>query len=492
MAEKRLQTQILLRYATYEQWMNSEIILGPGEVAIAAFPNESRYAPPDAVGIKVGTGEHYFFELPWIQAVAADVYNWAKTPQPPAASTIPGLDTYIANYLNEHSIGGGGDASSQYRIIYDSNELKYILQQWNDETNQWQNTTSEIDMNDIFTRLNAIEHWANGGYDNLGNIDNPLSQIVDDAVFNSLEHVQVNDIPVEHQFVTAVRQDNGTITVSRSPIAAMDITSGTLTTEQGGTGFSSVEGNELLVGSDEGILKKRTFVTEIDPSDKNSFATVGAIIKYVADATSGLTGAMHFVGEATVPIYLNNSGYSNQNPYIEGYNFLQAALGDVILANDAQEYVWTDFGWRLLGDEGSYAVKGSITNEDIADNANIDQFKINGLEDALENKFDASAGQALKDKLDTIEEGAQQNIIEAITLNGVTVEPDDHKTINLELNIDSMVKTITIQDETYVPNANHNITLPISTIGLTGQIEDLQQAPNSYVVFNCGTSTISI
>ena len=33
---------------------------------------------PPAIGIKIGDGEHYFHELPWVQAVAADVFNWAK------------------------------------------------------------------------------------------------------------------------------------------------------------------------------------------------------------------------------------------------------------------------------------------------------------------------------------------------------------------------------------------------------------------------------
>ena len=42
MAEtNRLETRILLRYATYSQWMNSDLILLPGEAAVAAFPRAS-------------------------------------------------------------------------------------------------------------------------------------------------------------------------------------------------------------------------------------------------------------------------------------------------------------------------------------------------------------------------------------------------------------------------------------------------------------------
>jgi len=96
--------------------------------------------------------------------------------------------------------------------------------------------------------------------------------------------------------------------------------------------------------------------------------------------------------------------------------------------------------WRLLGDEGSYAIKGSIVNADISENANISQSKINGLEEALNNKVDKIEGKTLtsndftdeyKDKLDGIGEGAQANVIEHILLNDNEVMPNAQKTVNL-------------------------------------------------------------
>ena len=56
--------------------------------------------------------------------------------------------------------------------------------------------------------------------------------------------------------------------------------------------------------------------------------------------------------------------------------------GDVVLYDNGttigKEFVWTGSAWELLGDEGSYAVKGSITNDDIANSAAIAQTKIAG------------------------------------------------------------------------------------------------------------------
>ena len=439
MAEHRLSTQILLRYDTYTRWMNSDVILQQGETAIAAFPDTNPNNPPKAIGIKIGDGTHYFDELPWIQAVAADVYEWAKNPTKPVytANEISGLAEYIAAHTSGGG-GGGGESSNSYRIIYDSVSDKYILQQWNDTTGEWENTASEINLHDILNRIDTIERWANGATTNLGNLYDPISSIVYDEVIKYINKLDVNDMAVAHQFVTSVTEVDGKIQITRSIIRASDITDGVLPTTNGGTGLSYLDENEIMVGSNNGTITTRTFVTTIDPLDRTSFATVGAIIDYVAQMTAGLTGAMHFVGEATIPIPVN----SHVDPQIMGYTFRDAQMGDVILANNAQELVWTGSEWRLLGDEGSYAIKGSIVNADIAENANISQSKIDGLSSALENKVDKVEGKQLstndytteeKTKLEEIEEGAQVNLIEHILVNDVETLPNNEKTINLQI-----------------------------------------------------------
>jgi len=69
----------------------------------------------------------------------------------------------------------------------------------------------------------------------------------------------------------------------------------------------------------------------------------------------------------------------------------------------------------LLGDEGSYAIKGSIRDADIDPDADIAQSKIAHLADSFDAKVDKVEGKTLtsndftdelKSKLDNIEEGA--------------------------------------------------------------------------------------
>lgn len=430
-----IETRILLRYDTLTNWLSSTVILKKGEMAVAAATYDytiegTNYRPnntPPAIGLKVGDGIHYFDELPWVQAVASDVYTWAKAATKPtySATEISGLAEFIANQGGGGG-GSGGTTSSAYRIIYDTINSKYILQTY-DETNQeWVNTTSEINLSDILTRINNIERWANGARSNLGNIELPITEYIYEEVLNYLNQLDYNDQAQPHQFVTAVSENNGKISVTRSTISMSDIT-GVLSTSQGGTGITRVEDDELLVGSLEGNLQVRRFVSHIEETDRNVFATTGAIIDYVTDQTAGLTGAMHYIGEATVEI----TNGSNINPRITGYNFSKAEPGDVIIFNSG-EFVWSGAAWRLIGEEGSYAIKGSITNSDIAPEANIDQSKIANLTDDLDRKVDKVEGKGLstndytneeKTKLNGIEDNAQRNLIEHIYVNGTEAIP---------------------------------------------------------------------
>ena len=96
----------------------------------------------------------------------------------------------------------------------------------------------------------------------------------------------------------------------------------------------------------------------------------------VTNAVSGLSGAMHYVGEST-------TDPAGGTATVEGHE--DWASGDVVTYN-AKEYVYDGENWRELGDESSFAVKGSIVDSDIAAGANITQSKIAGLEAALASK----------------------------------------------------------------------------------------------------------
>lgn len=98
----------------------------------------------------------------------------------------------------------------------------------------------------------------------------------------------------------------------------------------------------------------------------------------VTNAVADLSGAMHYEGDSTT------DPNGETGPTVADHEG-DWAKGDVVTYN-AKEFVYDGSAWRELGDESSFAVKGSIKNADIASDAAIAQSKIAGLETALASK----------------------------------------------------------------------------------------------------------
>ena len=425
MAEHVLETRILLRYDTYSNWMSSSLILKPGEPAIAVMNNArsietTNLTPentPPAIGIKVGDGLHYFHELPWIQAVAGDVYRWAKNSTKPQynASEIDGLQSFI----EEHAPGGGGSGGTvtakTYQLVQGTgdNANKYYLQYKEAGDTNW-----TIDVNHYIdlTELVKVAEWIGDDVDVYTSLGGRTAEHIRFEI-NKLDYT---DAPEAGKFVTAVSETNGIISVSKKEIDFDDLT-GVVGVGHGGTGTTTFPANSVLVGNGQGAIQTRPINSYVDNS--TDIPSSYAVKTYVDAKTAGLTGAMHFIGEATVTITMNSS----VDPRISGYNFAQVKPGDVILS-EQKEFVWTGSNWRLLGDEGSYVVKGSIRDVDIDAEAEIAQSKIANLSETLAGKVDKIEGKQLstndytteeKQKLESIDAGAQVNAIEHIFVNDV-------------------------------------------------------------------------
>lgn len=82
MAKNILKTQIALLYKTYEEWndaKNADYIPLKGEVCFCEVPvNSDIIVDEPCILLKVGNGSTAFKNLPWVSAIAADVYAWAK------------------------------------------------------------------------------------------------------------------------------------------------------------------------------------------------------------------------------------------------------------------------------------------------------------------------------------------------------------------------------------------------------------------------------
>ncbi|MBR2880821.1 MAG: hypothetical protein IKB96_00450 [Prevotella sp.] len=100
-----LNVRINHKFDSFSNWMNSDLVLNKGELAIAEIPSAQTESglTPSAIGIKVGDSENKFSGLKWIQATAGDVHTWAKAAKKPeyTAEEISGLESYIAGQIQD-------------------------------------------------------------------------------------------------------------------------------------------------------------------------------------------------------------------------------------------------------------------------------------------------------------------------------------------------------------------------------------------------------
>jgi hypothetical protein len=322
-----------------------------------------------------------------------------------------------------------------------------------------------------------------------------VSGSVANSIENAIQALDASDSAVSGQFVTAVSEEDGVITVSRAALKASDIP--TLETSK-------------ISGLDDALDSKQDTVAFEGAYDatNNKAATMSDVSKAVA----GLSGAMHFQGTKSA-LPTDNSSY---------------ASGDVIIVGN-KEYVFDGEDWKELGDETIYAVKGNIVDADISSDTAIAQSKIAGLTDALAAKANASAlgtmaaksaddyltSQEVSDnyvakngtdrlittteatKLNNIEEKAQVNVIETVKVNGTALTPDANKAVNVAVPTGKLASKDTVGESDLDSDLQSTISAKanssdLAAVATTGNVADLEQTSGTYVVFNCGSASENI
>lgn len=186
---------------------------------------------------------------------------------------------------------------------------------------------------------------------------------------------------------------------------------------------------DIATETDLTAAEGRISTLETGKQDKLEFQTAynaqsnkAATMADVTNAVAGLSGAMHYVGESTTDPSTGTATVAGHEDW---------AAGDVV-TYQAKEYVYDGEDWRELGDESSFAVKGSIKNADIAADAEIAQSKIEDttgwISDGLNGKVDKTTtvnGQALSGnvQIDRVNAaGTADKVANALTINGTVYD----------------------------------------------------------------------
>ena len=223
MAEKIINSRIVLKHDTLANWLESTLVLKNGEVAVASIPTNTANSglTPPAIGIKVGDGEHTFSELNWIQAIAGDVRAWAK------AATKP--DYTSTEIKAELTTGDGKTVESRladletsaaavavYRILTgtgaDAN--KWMLQKKAANADDSAYTTvSTIDLNAILATKQDVV-----AFDGTYNKDTNKAATVA-TVTEAIQGLDVDDAAVTGKYVSAVGVNaNGELDITRADL----------------------------------------------------------------------------------------------------------------------------------------------------------------------------------------------------------------------------------------------------------------------------------
>ncbi len=323
-----LNARIKLKYDTYEHWESIKNSFKPlaGEVILYQIPAQqtSTGLTPPAVGVKVGDGTNFLKDLPWIQAIAGDVYSWAK------AQNKPSYNATEISATRTDTISG--------TTVESSPTVNAWLQALTDDISSLSGGAGSIS-SQIANALAALDVTNSGSDPHNITGFSPAKTLATLIESDGYISATFQDILIAQSQVNGLTDALAT----KAPLASPDFT-GTPTAPTAAAGTNTTQ-----------------------------IATTAFVKNAVDTATQGLTGAMHYKGAIAAD--------PTVTPPADTYE-----SGDVV-TNGNKEYVYDGVDWRELGTEGDYAIKGSISNDDIADDAAIDLSK---LDIAYIGNYDAS------------------------------------------------------------------------------------------------------
>lgn len=189
-----------------------------------------------------------------------------------------------------------------------------------------------------------------------GTDENPISGKGVKAAIETLDINQISN--TAGKTVETITEQDGIVGATFQDIQITESQVTNLTTDldskmpkNGGTFTGNVSFNQGIT------------LTINEPTTANEAASKG----YVDNKTLGLTGALHYINivPSTVTVTPVTPTEMNPNPddiitmtWPAGTSYTPSS-GDVISYN-RQEYLYTGQNWRLLGDEGSYALKSKF------------------------------------------------------------------------------------------------------------------------------------
>ena len=405
-----LNTRIALKYDLLTNWNASSLVLKKGEIAIAEIPSQNNIigdaahtpenAPP-AIAMKVGDGTKTFKQLPWVQAVAGDVYAWAKKANTPTLGELTNIDadlkTEVDKIIGQH--GEIVDTDTYYKVETNNDKIggKHHF-----KLSAYKKDGTADTSKDIVINWSDLDTWMADETDRVqGLIESAFSTLVPQTAAG------------EGKFVSAVDQVDGKIKVTRSNLVATDITDmipqakvtgletlqsefNTAKDQLANTDGTISSSNKLMTASavqrdvenaidtyksglTETVSGSGDYVTNVTQADGKVTVTKASlthdkITDWDAEVTQKLAAKQNNLpfSDDTQPSEQNYVIRKNDIADLAGAMHFEGIVdaipptgnynaGDLVILKDTnKEYVFDGTNWLELGDEGTHATKAAL------------------------------------------------------------------------------------------------------------------------------------
>ena len=370
--EKIINTRIQLKYDTLANWNSNNPILKAGEVAIIAIASGNTQTVNSVTApqclMKVGDGTSHFSALPYISALAADVYTWAKKSESDFITwvnqqiqhpTIPDGFTISASATDDDVVvaslsGGKNSVTGTFSHAKKGPSAGF--------TGGAAAATADAYGESVTIKVPKLTVDAYGHVNSANDVDYVVAIPAAPAAPNDgiLTLKAGSGLSATQRDFSANDADNVTFEVSHgakpttgNAHAATAGSGRTYVTKVDVDSYGHIAKVYTATETDQDLSNYKTKQSAVSDPTASGNATAfidsitqnanGEIVvtkKNITAADLGLSGAMHFIG---IKDSLPATGTS----------------GDVVIVS-GKEYVWDGDSWSELGDESSHALK-SVT-----------------------------------------------------------------------------------------------------------------------------------
>lgn len=407
MADKIINTRIMLKIDTLANWQNesagegkgANYVLKHGEIGFAEIPstNTALARPGDAptVLFKVGDGSTAFKNLKWGAAVAADVYAWAKKETLEWGDLSNTFKQALQTYIEDLS---DIDTNTIYQVVTGATAgtLEFQSADGTAATPTWTTqkviSLADFGINVTAQEINNISSASSITQQDIDNWNNEIgaSDLAQEAL-DAIDAMDVSETFTGGQVLSTFVQEDGQITMTKRTLGAADVlTSDQQNAVNSGITAAKVSDYDDHIADDDihvTAAQKTTWSGKQDALSNDQLAAVNSGITaakvsdyddHIADTDIHVTTAdkAEWSGKQDALTFM--TAYSVSNPVATQADIADIAgamhfrgivtgadaatalatitdpeAGDIAIYGTT-EYVYNGTAWQILGDEGVY------------------------------------------------------------------------------------------------------------------------------------------